>query len=477
MTSTKLNKITQGLSLAMMVAATTHAAMAQDNTANASAEANGDIEVIQIRGLRASTKADLNNKRFADGILDSITADDIGKLPDVTIADTLQRVPGIQINRSAGEGSGVNIRGVGSVGTLLNGEQFLSAGSITTLQPNFSDIPSALVSGIDVHKSPTSNILAGGISGTLDLKTIRPFNLEEGLTFASSAEVSTGNYTEESDPKFTVFAGYNTDRFGVSTSVSWDRVNLANYRLGTPNIGWSGAQTEGNAWDGIGEDRTGDGDTDDAIVTFIGYGNMGRNTERERLGVTTTLQAQLTDSIEMVADVFYTEMDDADRSIGLVADNAWGDFGWEQHGDDLQFRGVIADGGLAGADMYTANTGVLNAPRIASTSESRTNDRDSLNTNIEFKFDNGGDLTGSLRYIHGEGQRETTHNIAQSFLTNGASQNLFRNDGTGEIPVHPLGIEGRVPVIRDFSGKHPQLTYPTGLGQNLEDYAINVTTA
>ncbi|WP_088328584.1 TonB-dependent receptor [Lacimicrobium sp. SS2-24] len=472
MTSTKLNKITQGLSLAMMVTATisTQNVMAQQEDSD-EAKSNA-VEVIQIRGLRASTKADLNNKRFADGILDSITADDIGKLPDITIADTLQRVPGIQINRSAGEGSGVNIRGVGSVGTLLNGEQFLSAGSITTLQPNFSDIPSALVSGIDVHKSPTSKILAGGISGTLDLKTIRPFSLDEGVTFASSAEVSRGNYTGETDPKVTAFVGYNTDRFAVSTSVSWDRVNLANYRLGTPNIGWSGAQTEGNAWDGIGEDRTGDGDQNDALVTFIGYGNMNRNTERERLGITSTMQAQLTNSVEMVADVFYTEMDDADRSIGLVADNAWGDFGWEQHGDDLTSRGVIADGGLAGSELYTANTGVLNAPRVASTSESRTNDRDSLNLNLEFKFDNGGPLSGSVRYIHGEGQRETTHNIAQSFLTDGASQSLFRNDGTGEIPVHPQGVSGRVPVIRDFSGEHPQLTYPSDLGQNMEDYAI-----
>ncbi|GAA0345897.1 TonB-dependent receptor [Bowmanella denitrificans] len=467
MTSTKLNKITQGLKLALVVGATISS---QQVTAQETQQAEG-VETIEIRGLRASTQADLNNKRFADGILDSITAEDIGKLPDLTLADTLQRVAGVQITRSAGEGSAVNIRGVGEVGTLLNGEQFLSAGSITTVQPNFSDISSSLVSGIDVHKSPTSKILAGGISGTLDLKTIRPFDLKEGFTYVGSAELTRGNYTKENDKKITSFFGYNDEKFGVTASISWDTNTLANYRLGTPNIGWSGAQTEGDAWDGIGEDRTGDGDKNDALVTFIGYGNMGRQSERERLGVVTTLQAQLSDSIQMVADVFYTEMDDADRSIGMVADNAWGYFGWEEHGSDLVKRGVISDGGLAGADLYTSNTGVLNAPRVASTSESRTNDRDSLNMNLEFTFDNGGPLSGSVRYLHGEGQRETTHNIVQAFLTDGSRQNLFRNDGTGEIPVHPEGYSDLVPIERDFSGKHPQLKLPS-LGGGMSDYAI-----
>jgi iron complex outermembrane receptor protein len=101
--------------------------------------ANDDIETIEVRGIAASNKQDINNKRFSTGVMDSITAEDIGKLPDVTIADTLQRIPGIQIRRSAGEGSTINVRGMPQVTTLLNGEQFLSAGSITTLQPDFTD--------------------------------------------------------------------------------------------------------------------------------------------------------------------------------------------------------------------------------------------------------------------------------------------------------------------------------------------------
>ena len=83
--------------------------------------------MIEVRGLAASNKQNLNNKRFADGVVDTITAEDIGKLPDVTITDSLQGVPGIQIRRSAGEGSTINVRGMPQVTSLLNGEQFLKA--------------------------------------------------------------------------------------------------------------------------------------------------------------------------------------------------------------------------------------------------------------------------------------------------------------------------------------------------------------
>ena len=168
---------------------------------------NEEIETIEVRGIAASNKQDINNKRFSTGVMDSITAEDIGKLPDVTIADTLQRIPGIQIRRSAGEGSTINVRGMPQVTTLLNGEQFLSAGSITTLQPDFTDVPAALLSGIDVLKSPQADTLAGGISGTLDLKTRRPFDLEQGTTFSFTGEATHRSLSEETDPKLVAFAG------------------------------------------------------------------------------------------------------------------------------------------------------------------------------------------------------------------------------------------------------------------------------
>ncbi|NEL41224.1 MAG: TonB-dependent receptor plug domain-containing protein, partial [Xanthomonas perforans] len=141
-----------------------------------------DLDKVMVKGVRGAQAEAIENKRTAAQIIDSISAEDIGKLPDVTITDSLQRVPGVQIRRSAGEGSQLNIRGMPQVQTTMNGELYLSAGggdqygqpNIGRAQPDFVDIPPTLFSGVDVIKSPTAADLDGGISGTVSLKTRRP---------------------------------------------------------------------------------------------------------------------------------------------------------------------------------------------------------------------------------------------------------------------------------------------------------------
>ena len=139
---------------------------------------------IVVTGIRASQARSIEVKRNADSVVEAISAQDIGKLPDVTISDSLQRIPGVQIRREAGEGGAVNIRGLPQVTTLMNGEQFLGANSVTAVQPNFTDIPSQLFSGATVFKSPTASLQQAGLTGTIDLLTRRPFDLKQGLTFS-----------------------------------------------------------------------------------------------------------------------------------------------------------------------------------------------------------------------------------------------------------------------------------------------------
>ena len=104
------------------------AAVALTATGVTQAQESGLVEEVVVTGIRSSLTRSADVKRNAPSVVDAISAEDIGKLPDVTIADSLQRVPGIQIRRTAGEGSTVNVRGMPQVSTLLNGEQFLSAG-------------------------------------------------------------------------------------------------------------------------------------------------------------------------------------------------------------------------------------------------------------------------------------------------------------------------------------------------------------
>lgn len=128
----KINKCAMAVKLCLLVSSGAMLAPAQAQQAAAQkAKAEEQVEVIQVRGLRASTAASINTKRFATSQVDGITAQDIGKLPDVTIADSLQRITGVQVERVAGEGGPVQIRGLPQLDTTLNGEVFLSATKIS----------------------------------------------------------------------------------------------------------------------------------------------------------------------------------------------------------------------------------------------------------------------------------------------------------------------------------------------------------
>jgi TonB-dependent receptor len=141
--------------LAVLSLAAGHAMAQQQASADASVT---ELDKVIVRGVRAAQAAAIENKRAAAQIVDSISAEDIGKLPDVTITDSLQRVPGVQIRRSAGEGSQLNIRGMPQVQMTMNGELYLSAGggdqygqpNLGRGQPDFVDIPPTLFSGVDV---------------------------------------------------------------------------------------------------------------------------------------------------------------------------------------------------------------------------------------------------------------------------------------------------------------------------------------
>src|SRR5579864_8337509 len=114
------------------------------------------LETITITGVRESQERAIEVKRLAPSIQDSISAENIGQLPDTTITDALQRITGVQINRDAGVGTSVDVRGLPQVGTMLNGEVFISPDQIDSQQPDFTTLPATLFNHVDVIKSPTA---------------------------------------------------------------------------------------------------------------------------------------------------------------------------------------------------------------------------------------------------------------------------------------------------------------------------------
>src|SRR6186997_1315574 len=149
------------------------------------------LEEVIVTGLRGSLKASMDIKRDSSGVVDAISAEDIGKFPDTNLAESLQRITGVSIDRVNGEGSNVTVRGFGPTFNLvtLNGRQ-LPAASVGTITGNpttagsqgtsrsfdFATLASEGVSGLEVYKTGNASAPSGGMGATINIKTIRPLD-------------------------------------------------------------------------------------------------------------------------------------------------------------------------------------------------------------------------------------------------------------------------------------------------------------
>lgn len=196
-----------------------------------------DGEII-VTGIRASLQSAQNIKRNSDKIVDSIVAEDIGKLPDVNVAEALQRVSGIQVSRDRGEGGGIAIRGLSQVLTTMNGREIFTAGGGRSF--NLQDVPSELLAGIDVYKTPSADLIEGGIGGVVDLRTRKPLD-KKGFTFSASARGRYSDLADDVKPMASVLVSnsWDTDagEFGILLSGAYQERAFATdiINVGAPN--------------------------------------------------------------------------------------------------------------------------------------------------------------------------------------------------------------------------------------------------
>jgi TonB-dependent receptor len=144
---------------------------ANDDTAQ-----TAEVEVIQVTGIRGSLAKSMDIKRESTGVVDAITAEDIGKFPDTNLAESLQRITGVSIDRSNNEGSRITVRGFGPEFNLvtLNGRQMPTTGGGRSF--DFGNIATEGVSGVQVHKTSRADVPSGGIGATVNISTARPLD-------------------------------------------------------------------------------------------------------------------------------------------------------------------------------------------------------------------------------------------------------------------------------------------------------------
>jgi TonB-dependent receptor len=215
-----------------------HSALADDTPAKDDKATN----TVVVVGQRAALESAAARKRTSDEIIDSVVADDIGKLPDKSVTEVLQRMPGVTIdrvlgradplqgvgedNRFAAEGSGVSVRGLSYVRSELNGRDSFSANGGRAL--SFEDVPPELLAGIDVYKNPSAERIEGAIGGLVDLRTHMPFDFK-GFKGGATMEASHSQLRGSTTPAFSAMLSnrWNTGIGQVGALIDLSRSKIA----------------------------------------------------------------------------------------------------------------------------------------------------------------------------------------------------------------------------------------------------------
>lgn len=225
-------KIAAGLSLAIGAALPVAPAFAQEEQV---------MEEVVVTGIRSSLKKAMDTKRDSIGVVDAITAEDMGKFPDTNLAESLQRITGVAIDRQRGEGARVTVRGFGSDFNLvtLNGRQMPTHSGFGR-SFDFGDLASEGVSGVEVYKTGKANVPTGGIGATINIKTTRPLE-DPGFKASFGAKAMNDTSTITGDGFTPEFSGilsntFADDTIGVAITASVQERN--NGQASSSNTEW-----------------------------------------------------------------------------------------------------------------------------------------------------------------------------------------------------------------------------------------------
>ncbi|MGJ8692743.1 MAG: TonB-dependent receptor [Thalassotalea sp.] len=255
-----------------------------------------DVEVIQVTGIKGSLLRAIDTKRGTRGVVDSISAEDIGKFPDQNVAESLQRIPGVSIDRSGGEGQRITVRGFGPEfnTVLVNGRTMATENQERDF--SFDTLASELISGTEVYKTYSANMTEGGIGATVNVKTARPFDIN-GTKIVASAKMLHESLSGESTPQISGLAStkFADNTIGLLVSFSHqerkariDQINTRGFLNGVDLSAVGGSENSFVQ------------QTNDQIVDFQ---------DRTRTGGTAVLQYAPSENITVTADLLYSDFD------------------------------------------------------------------------------------------------------------------------------------------------------------------------
>ena len=402
------------------------------------------IEQIVVTGIRQSLRASMDLKRNTDGVVDAITAEDIGDFPDSNLAESLQRITGVSIDRERGEGARVTVRGFGPDFNLvlLNGRQMPTSSGLGR-SFDFGDLAAEGISAVEVYKSGQADVPTGGIGSTLNIRTTRPLE-SPGLNFTAAASGLHDESTEKGDsltPEVSALFSntFADDTVGIALSaVRQERNNGA----GTVNVGgWRTFPGEtDNCWCGIGpsewggipphtdpnqQNRPGAGDLY-SVPQAIGYEIA--EWDRVRTNGQLTLQFRPADNLTATLDYTYSELE-LSRSYSNLS--AWFNFGGQET--------LWTDGPQASPLIYTENSSNSDFSMGGGEDAWRTQNG---STGLNLMWDVSDQLTLEFDYHDSNAERSPNSPFGDSALLSTAAFSRDRTTGYfgNDLPILELGL-------------------------------------
>lgn len=296
------------------------------------------VEVISVKGFRGSLLKALDAKRESANVRESIMAEDIGKFPDLNVAEAIQRIPGVAISREGGEGRNITLRGFspGFTRTTLNGMEVpagsdgLDSGGVTVNNSrsfDFHVFASELFNRIDIQKTQTASIEEGGIAGTVDMYTARPFD-SKGFKSTVSVQGGYNDLTKENDPRvaFLISDTFADETFGALFSIAMSERTIRQEGFGS--VRWQPTYQIGDGtWGDTSQLAVINGTPDnycgaEEAISCLWVPRLPRadyfGNDQKRLGVTGALQYKPNEDMLFTLDVLHSELENDRRNYNSM---------------------------------------------------------------------------------------------------------------------------------------------------------------
>lgn len=401
------------------------------------------LEEIVVLGIRGSLQRASELKRSASGVVDAISATDIGAFPDTNLAESLQRITGVSIDRTRGEGSKVTVRGFGPQYNLvtLNGRQMPTHDG-ENRSFDFADLASEGISGVQVYKTGNADVPTGGIGSTINIQTTKPLD-DPGLKSVIAGKLVNDTSTSKGDDVTPEVSGifsntYNDDKFGIAISGSYQKrdngVNTAtvgdyNNFSGVVDNEW-GSNQNIQQWGGIPRNdaqiNRPANSSIYAVPQSIGYELA--EFSRERINGQLTMQWQASDNVRATVDYTYSEVD-FERTFNNYS--GWFNF-------DLQAT-EYTDGPIASPLVYT-EFGAAPDFAMAAGRDGVKTENNSLGFNVDWQVNDRlnleFDVHSSDAKSGASGDNGTASQLAIASFTRDRTTGFF----DGELPILNLGL-------------------------------------